>query len=121
MGSEFRVEIEECSDGLAAVVLEGEVDIYTAPEFKRTLERAIEGGASRLMIDLERVSFMDSTALGVLVGGVKQLRERDGALAVVCRDENVARIFQVTGLDHIFAVCATREETLRALAERTST
>lgn len=108
--SQFRVELEDSSNRPPVVVCEGEVDIYTAPEFEQTLERALEGGVLGLIVDLARVKFIDSTGLSVLVGGVKQMRERGGALAVVCADESIQRVFRVSGLDRILAVCATREE-----------
>ena len=114
----FRCELEKPSDALAVLVLEGDVDIYTAPEFKETLERALAGGASRIIVDMARVSFIDSTTLGVLVSGVRQVGERGGALAVVCSNENITRLFEITGLDHTFAVCATREEAIRSLTEQ---
>jgi anti-sigma B factor antagonist len=115
---QFRAEFEELSDGLGIVVLAGEVDIDTAPQFKQAVKGAIAGGASNLIVDMAAVTFIDSTALGVLVSGVRQVRQRDGALAVVCGEENINRVFELTGLNRIFAICATREAATRALAEQ---
>jgi anti-sigma B factor antagonist len=115
---QFRAELEQLSDGLGLVVLAGEVDIDTAPQFKQAIKGAIDGGASNLIIDMAAVTFIDSTALGILVSGVRDVRQRDGALAVVCTEDNINRVFELTGLNRIFAICATREAATKALAEQ---
>jgi anti-sigma B factor antagonist len=115
---QFRAEVVELGDGLGVVALAGEVDIDTAPQFKQAVKGAIEGGASSLIIDMAAVTFIDSTALDVLVSGVKQARQRDSTLAVVSTEENINRIFELTGLNRIFAICATREAAAQALAEQ---
>ena len=99
----FRVELEPPSDGLAVLTLAGDLDIYTAQQFKKTLTGAIDGGAGKLIVDLTQVTFIDSSPLGVLVSGVRELYQRDGALAVVCADVNITRLFEITGLDRILA------------------
>ena len=113
---QFRAEVVELGDGLGVVALAGEVDIDTAPQFKQAVRAAIDGGASSLIVDMAAVTFIDSTALGVLVSGVRQVRERDGALAVVSVEENINRIFELTGLNRILAICATREAADKALS-----
>ena len=108
--------IEEQPDGERLVVaVRGEIDLFTAPELKQVLAEAIERGRVRIVIDLSDTTFLDSTALGVLIGAVKRLRARDGALALVNVDENIAKTFEITGLDQIFTIVATREEALRAV------
>ncbi|HEY8409000.1 MAG TPA: STAS domain-containing protein, partial [Gaiellaceae bacterium] len=57
----------------------------------------------------------DSTTLGVLVGGVKRLRTNDGQLSLVCSDRNITKIFEITGLDRVFAIHASRDEAISNL------
>ena len=111
---QFRVEYEATSDDVGIVILEGEIDIYSAPQFKEVLLNGIEGGARRVIVDLSDVTFIDSTALGVLVSGAKRVRPRNGNLDIVCTDENIIRIFEITGLDRIFGIYATRVEAVKA-------
>jgi len=111
---QFRVDYEAPSDDIGVVVLEGEIDIYSAPEFKEVLVNSIEGGAHRIIVDLTEVTFIDSTALGVLVSGAKRVRPRNGNLDIVCSDENIIRIFEITGLDRIFGIYASRDEAVKA-------
>ena len=114
----FDIKTEELGDGGYVISLAGEVDLYTAPEFKQPLLDVISQGARNVVVDFSDTTFIDSTTLGVLVGGVKRLRTNDGQLSLVCSDRNITKIFEITGLDRVFAIHPTREE---ALAASTST
>ncbi len=113
---QFRVELLRTEQDTAVIALEGEVDIYSAPQFKEALLAGIEDGATTIIVDLGRVTFIDSTALGVLVSGAKRVRPKNGRLDIVCTDENITRIFEITGLDRIFGIFRTRDEALRVAA-----
>ena len=79
------------------------------------LGEAIEAGRTRIVVDLTDTTFLDSTALGVLIGAVKRLRSRDGVLTIVNIDPNIAKTFEITGLDQIFTIRPTRDEAIEAL------
>jgi anti-sigma B factor antagonist len=113
----FDIKTEQLSDGTYVIALAGEVDLYTAPEFKQQLLEAIGSGATRVIVDFTDTTFIDSTTLGVLVGGVKRLRSADGQLALVCSDRNIIKIFEITGLDRVFSISATRDEAIEQLGE----
>lgn len=84
--------------------LEGELDAYVAPQVRERLHRAIDGVSADgvLVVDLEGVTFMDSTILGTLVGGLRRIREQGGELQLVYPASPAARIFELTGLDTVF-------------------
>ncbi|MFN2471459.1 MAG: STAS domain-containing protein [Gaiellaceae bacterium] len=111
----FHVNTEQVGDGAYVIALGGEVDLYTAPEFKQQLLDAIGQGARHVIVDLSETTFIDSTTLGVLVGGVKRLRTNDGQLSLVCSDRNITKIFEITGLDRVFTIHETREQALEEL------
>jgi len=96
-------------DGLGLVELTGEVDLYTAPRFKEDVVALIDEGVTELIVDLSAVTFIDSTALGVLISGVKRLHDSDGRLLVVAGSKPVVRILSITGLDRVLSVFDTRE------------
>ncbi len=105
----------DCLDGGGiALTVVGEVDMYTAPELRERLAAAIEEGDGPLMVDLSGTTFVDSTALGVLVEASKRLSKRGGRLALVSDDPNVGKVFEITGLDRLFPVFRTRAEALDA-------
>ena len=111
----FDVTTEQLGDSTFVIALTGEVDLYTAPEFKQQLLDAIAKGAKNVVVDLSGTTFIDSTTLGVLVGGVKRLRSNDGQLALVCSDRNITKIFEITGLDRVFTIYPTRDEAVGQL------
>ena len=112
---DFSVRTEQLSDDAYVIALAGEVDLYTAPEFKQELLVVIARGAKHVVIDLSETTFIDSTTLGVLVGGVKRLRTNDGQLSLICSNRNITKIFEITGLDRVFAIYGTRDEAISHL------
>jgi anti-sigma B factor antagonist len=117
----FDITTEQLGEGRYVIALAGEVDLYTAPEFKQQLLDVISQGARDVIVDLTDTTFIDSTTLGVLVGGVKRLRPNDGRLTLVCSDRNITKIFEITGLDRVFTIHATRAEAIEATAEGSPT
>jgi len=115
MPPEFALNEDSLDADRHVVAVRGEIDLFTAPELKQKLTDAIEGGKSRIVVDLTDTTFLDSTALGVLIGAVKRLRSRDGALVIVNTDQNIAKTFEITGLDQIFTILGTRDEAIAAL------
>jgi anti-sigma B factor antagonist len=112
----FNIQDEEIDSDTHVIQLGGEVDLYTAPEFKERLVELIENGKTKIVVDLSEATFIDSTTLGVLVGGVKRLRPAGGSLALVCSDQNITKIFEITGLDRVFPIHDTRDEALSSVA-----
>ena len=86
------------------VVVAGEIDIFTAPKLREQLMDVVSRGHHNLVLDIDGVEFLDSTGLGVLVGGLKRVRARDGTLRLVCRQEQTLKLFRMTGLTKIFAI-----------------
>ena len=111
----FDIKTEQLADDTYVISLAGEVDLYTAPEFKQQLLEVIGQGGKQVIVDFSNTTFIDSTTLGVLVGGVKRLRTNDGQLSLVCSDRNITKIFEITGLDRVFAIYATRDEAVSKL------
>jgi anti-sigma B factor antagonist len=110
----FDIKTEQPAAGVWVIALTGEVDLYTAPEFKQQLLEAIAQGARHVIVDLTGTTFIDSTTLGVLVGGVKRLRPDGGQLSIVCSDRNITKIFEITGLNRVFPIHASRSEALES-------
>jgi anti-sigma B factor antagonist len=115
----FRIETRTLQDNSPVIGLEGEVDVYTAPQLKQTMIDLLEQGARRIIVDLTNVEYLDSTALGVLIGGLKRLREADGNLVLICPSARIKRVFEITGLDKIFEMYNCEDEAARA-AEKES-
>jgi anti-sigma B factor antagonist len=100
-------------DGALVVHLIGELDLYNAPALRESLAALVAEAPSRVVIDLEQVEFVDSTALGVLIEARSRLDEPRGFLLAAPGIET-NRALQVSGLDRHLGVHATVEEALRA-------
>jgi anti-sigma B factor antagonist len=108
----LKLNTRTINDQTSVIDLEGEVDVYTAPQLKQQIITLLDGGVKHVIVNLSVVDYLDSTALGVLIGGLKRLRERNGALDLICPNQRIKRIFEITGLDKIFDIYATEEEAL---------
>jgi anti-sigma B factor antagonist len=111
----FDIKTEQLGDDAYLISLSGEVDLYTAPDFKQQLLQVIGDGAKQVIVDFSQTTFIDSTTLGVLVGGVKRLRPNGGQLLLVCSDRNITKIFEINGLDRVFTIYPTRVEAVEQL------
>jgi anti-sigma B factor antagonist len=86
------------------VAVRGEVDIATAPKLREKLVELASQGAQQVVVDLDGVEFLDSTGLGVLIGGMKRLRGLDGDLTLVCTQPRILKVFEITGLNRAFSI-----------------
>ncbi|MGH3326629.1 MAG: STAS domain-containing protein [Streptomycetales bacterium] len=100
----------------AVIETAGQIDVYTAAQFRQEITDAIDAGKRHLIIDLNQIVFLDSTGLGVLVGGLKRVRTLGGSLSVVCSDLDVLRPFHITGLDKVFVIHDTVDQAVDAVS-----
>jgi len=107
----FGIVQRELDRHTTVTAVEGEIDLSTAPRLKWMLIDSLDAGHSRLIVDLSLATFMDSTALGVLIG-VKRGLDPDGRLAIVCRQPDVLKIFELSGIDGAFAIFPTVDDAL---------
>src|ERR671936_2184128 len=112
---EFRATVASLTRELALVSLSGELDLYTAERVRAGIHEAGAVGADTVVIDLSEISFIDSTALGVLVQETKRLEGRGHSLVLVTNDPRTLRVFEVTGLDRVLRTFATLHDALSQL------
>jgi len=117
MAVEFSVWAEPVDDTTRVVSVRGEIDIFTAPEFKGQIAAAIEAGGHIVIVDLAGATFIDSSSLGVLISAHRRLALRDdGRLIIACEAPAVRNTFKVTGLDAVLEIVPTRDDALAARA-----
>lgn len=100
--------------GRTVVVVGGEIDVYTAPKLRDTISDLVASGHYHLVVDMRGVEFLDSTGLGVLVGGLKKVRAHDGSLELVCHQDRLLKIFRITGLAKVFVIHDDADQALSA-------
>jgi anti-sigma B factor antagonist len=107
----FAIDRRGLEGGASVISVAGELDLATAPQLKWMLLDALEEGHSKLVVDLSRATFMDSTALGVLVGVDRSL-DAGGTLAIVCANASLLKIFELSGMDGVFTIFASLDGAL---------
>ena len=112
---DIKVTVRAERGGTYVVDLNGEIDVYTSPKVKDALGDLIDKGHYNLLINLEKVRYIDSTGLGVLIGGLKRVREHGGSVRLVCTNPQIRKIFDITGLVKIFGIYDDEEAAMRAL------
>jgi len=103
---DLGIEVDDSRSNSPHVVVavSGEVDIATAPKLREKLVELASQGAQQVVVDLNAVEFLDSTGLGVLIGGMKRLRGLDGDLTLVCTQPRILKVFEITGLNRAFTI-----------------
>jgi len=104
MPPDLRFTIDTDHADFTVLTVEGEIDVYSAPVLRQRLVELADGGASRLVINLEPVEFLDSTGLGVLVAALNRFRRDDGDVELICSQARILRVFEITGLTKVFII-----------------
>jgi anti-sigma B factor antagonist len=113
---DFGLAEETVDERTHILIPRGEVDVLTAPQLGSRLLGLADAGKTLMVVDLSKVTFMDSTGLGVLLDALRQLAIRHGRLALVCPTERILRPFQVSGLVGRLPIFTSREAALGGLA-----
>jgi anti-sigma B factor antagonist len=106
------------TDGIEVIDVQGKIDIYTAPRLRELLTGLAVKGSCQLVVNLDNVGFLDSTGLGVLVGGLRRVRARDGSLDLVCTQPRILKILRITGLTEVFGIYETVDQAIAAAKGR---
>ena len=106
-------------DAIPILDVVGEIDIYTTPQFKEAVSAAINENKPAIVINMERVTYMDSSGFGTLLSATKRLRPLDGSLYLTGCNEAIQRMLQITRLNTIFGVYASEDEALAAAVQST--
>ena len=111
-GTDFGIRVENLGSDGAIVAVAGDADLYSAPELRDRLTSLLDEGVRYVAVDLSETTFVDSMTLGVLLGAVKRLRTSGGRLEVIVPRPDIRRIFEITMLDRVFDLHATRDQAL---------
>ncbi len=114
MAIEFAAWEEQVDKHTRVVAVRGEVDLFTAPEFKQRVMAPIASGVDHVIVDLTATTFIDSSSLGVLIGAHRRLKTRGGRLVVACDNEAIVKTFRITGLDGVFTLVGSVDDALSA-------
>ena len=111
----FRTTEARIAEHAHTIAVEGELDLYTAAELKQRLR---EVDVENVLVDLSRVTFVDSAGLATLVTASRRVRARGGTLMLCVDDPNILKVLRVTGLDRFFDVRSSADDPVRELSMR---
>ena len=113
---DLRIEADRIGNILLARV-EGQLDLSTAPAFRAKLDAELDGGRNlkNLVLNLSRMTFIDSSGLGVILGRYKRISERGGRMVAAGMPNNIMRLFELSGMQKIIPVYRTEAEALKSL------
>ncbi|MGQ9632186.1 MAG: STAS domain-containing protein [bacterium] len=105
------MELNVVEDGDISILdVDGEVDVYYSSAIEEKIKDLIKQGRKKVIVDLSKVTYMDSSGLGVLVGSLKNLRKVGGSLKIAEINPAIANIFEITKLDSFFDIYKTLDE-----------
>ncbi len=107
-------EIREV-EGVKVLALSGEIDVYTAPQFKDAVSEILASGQLHLIVDMSKVNYMDSSGFGTLLSATKKLRPQNGSVNLVGCTPAIERILHITKLDTVFVTCSNLNDCLASI------
>lgn len=108
----LEVETRQTDGGVTVVAPTGRLDVAGAPALREAISGLTENGAPRVVIDMEGVSFVDSTGLGSVIAALKQIRNRQGELRLAAPNQQARVVLELTTLDRVFPYYPTLEDAL---------
>lgn len=100
----FELSVESNCEQNIIIHIKGEIDIYSAPDFKENLYNMIGEGEQDIILECSDLSYIDSMGLGILVGALKRIKQQDHNIVIRNPKSSVRKLFKITGLDKVFIV-----------------
>ena len=101
--------------GYTILVLRGEVDVYTAPQFREAIDKILTPGQLHLIVDMSGISYIDSSGLGILLSAIKRVRPKGGTVNLVGCNSAIDRVLRITNLNTVFNVVDTIDQVFAAI------
>jgi anti-sigma B factor antagonist len=108
----LEVQSRQVDNGVTVVAPTGRLDVAGAPALKDAISEALKNGPPRVVLDMEGISFVDSTGLGSVIAALKQIRSSQGDLRLAAPNQQVRVVLELTTLDRVFPYFSTVEEAL---------
>ena len=107
---DLNIHVQTTGEDTLIFDLQGSLDIATSPTVRAALLDAAERGQHRIVVDLSRLDFIDSTGLGALLGSQRRSKENNGEVRLVAREGQILRLLRITGLLSVFGVYNTLDD-----------
>ncbi|MBN1688074.1 MAG: STAS domain-containing protein [Candidatus Omnitrophica bacterium] len=108
----MKIQVKQESEGLELVELQGDLDFHCSPELREALSKLVDRQASKILIDLKQVGYVDSSGLATFVELFQKMKRYGGKLVLFNLTQSVRSVFEIAKLDSIFKLAQNREEAL---------
>lgn len=109
----MNIERAVVAEQIPVLRLSGELDLSSVPDARRAIRALIEEEQVNFIINLTNLDFIDSSGLGVLVGGLARVREKQGEIKIACANRRILRVFEMTRLTQLFEIYQDEESAAR--------
>lgn len=113
MENTFDLMEKKLTDDITMISVSGELDALMAPKLKELMNKCIDMGQTKMIIDFENLDHINSLAMGILRGKLQAVKEMNGDIKLIRLKNNIQSIFEMIGLDEIFEIYATEEEAMK--------
>ena len=111
------MEIQQRNSGdVEIIAIEGEIDLYNAPEIKKLVQKMISEGKVKVIIDFDKVSYIDSSGIGAMISSLSNLKKQGGMLKILNIHDSVKKVFELTKLTSFFKIFQDEQEAVDSFA-----
>ena len=100
------------ADNVHILNIEGDIDLNSSPQLRKTFNELLEKGSTKVVVNFEKVAYIDSSGLATLIEMMQRLKKSQGVICLVQMNDKIRNIFEITKLDKLFTIYRTQQEAL---------
>lgn len=104
------------ANGVQVLSVSGQLDAFTVSDLKAELKKLTDARNYKILVNLEKVDYANSTAIGAIVAAAQQVRKRKGDLKLCCMNDDVRKVFDLVGASKILEIFKTEQEALKSFS-----
>ena len=109
----MEIQAREKDNSIVILDVNGEIDLYNAPEIKKSIKEYMDQGKNKIIVNLEKVSYIDSSGIGVLISSLSQLKKVGGGLKIINVFDSVKKVFELTKLTSFFDIHPNEDDAIQ--------
>ncbi len=110
------ITIKELENDIVLISLDGEIDLYTASDLRDAIFEQIDSNKIKIIIDLENITYIDSSGIGTLITSLSKLKKINGNMSIIHVYDSVKKVFELTKLTTFFKIFGSEQEAISFLS-----
>lgn len=108
----MNIDVREIDDDIAILDVDGDIDLYSASDLRDSVFEQIDIGKTKVIINLENVTYIDSSGIGTLITSLSKIKKINGKMCIINVYDSVKKVFELTKLTTFFKIYANENEAL---------